>query len=396
MSTAFSAKEPALGYYYQIIQGLVLLLSENSIPNPILSFEEMDDISIIGDNEVDVYQTKLHINSVADTSDRSTDFWKTIRVWSENISDGTLDPTVTIFTLITTATTSEGSFIHLFHNLTEDNEKIILAKMEAIATETSNATNLAGYEAFSKLTEQQKKTLIHHIRIIDSNVSIEDTEGTLKRILQYSAPSRNLSQFVDAVLGWWFRQSIDQLTNKVSFISKTSVQNYLDTCRENYRADALPDEFSNKICENADAVIEANKEIYIKQLNLIDSSKRQMRNAVNDYERAYAQRSSWLRQGLVNQTEYDTFDADLYDDWHSRHDQILDDCEGMDAKGRKNAGHEFYRSFYVDPQRPLPSFRSQASQYVTKGSYQILSNEKKIGWHPDYNNLLNDEDETVE
>ena len=36
MSSIFSAKEPALGYYYQIIRGLVLLLVENGTKNPCL------------------------------------------------------------------------------------------------------------------------------------------------------------------------------------------------------------------------------------------------------------------------------------------------------------------------------------------------------------------------
>ena len=46
MSTTFSAKEPALGYYYQIIRGLVLLLDEDRMESPSLSFECLDDISI--------------------------------------------------------------------------------------------------------------------------------------------------------------------------------------------------------------------------------------------------------------------------------------------------------------------------------------------------------------
>ena len=269
--------------------------------------------------------------------------------------------------------------------------------MDAIATETTNKINLKGYQAFSKLTEEQKKSLIHNIRIVDSNVSIDDTDNNLTRILQYSAPSRYLSQFIDSVLGWWLRQSLEVLDdkNKITHISKSSVQNYIDICREQYRTDALPDEFSDKISENADAIIDANKEVYIQQLNLIGTSKRQMRNAVNDYERAYSQRSSWLRKGLVNNTEYELFDASLYDDWHSRHDLLKDEYEELSEEDKKKAGSDFYKSFYINPQHPLPSFRKQAAQYVTKGSYQMLSNEKKVGWHPDFEKLLG-EDETVE
>lgn len=73
MSSTFSAKDPALGYYYQIIRGLVLLLGETRMVSPCLSFECLDDIAIENDDKVDLYQTKLHITP-AQLTDRSTDF----------------------------------------------------------------------------------------------------------------------------------------------------------------------------------------------------------------------------------------------------------------------------------------------------------------------------------
>lgn len=109
--TDFSAKEPSLGYNYQIRYSLYLLLREKIKENPSICLEELDDIVIDDIDGKNLYQTKLHINSVANLSDRSTDFWKTIRVWSESILSGLLDIDNTVFTLITTATTSPDSFI---------------------------------------------------------------------------------------------------------------------------------------------------------------------------------------------------------------------------------------------------------------------------------------------
>ena len=71
MSTTFSAKEPALGYYYQIIRGLVLLLDEDRMESPSLSFACLDDISIENEEETDLYQLKLHV-STAQLTDRYT------------------------------------------------------------------------------------------------------------------------------------------------------------------------------------------------------------------------------------------------------------------------------------------------------------------------------------
>lgn len=395
MLSTFSAKEPALGYYYQIIRGLVLLLVENRMASPCLSFECLDDIAIEDEGNVTLYQAKLHIKPVQLT-DRSTDFWKTIRVWSEGIKNGCFNPSVTIFTLITTASIPEGSFLNLFFSDKDEDRKKIIATMESIATETTNKENKPGYDAFSALTEEQKQTLIGNIRITDSNVSIDDTMEQLKYRLELSAPIGALDSFIDSVLGWWFRSSVDMLqAGTKQTISKAAVNNYIQACRDQIRADALPDEFFEKI-EIDDAALEESKDkTFVKQLTLVDATKREKKTAISDYKRAYGQRSKWLRDGRVAQSEYDSFDANLQGEWQSRFDMMLDDTEGQGEEERKTAGHMFYRENYVAPQYQLPLFRNNASGYITKGSYQILSNDKTIGWHPDYKDLLSD-DETVE
>lgn len=395
MSSTFSAKEPALGYYYQIIRGLVLLLGENRMANPCLSFECLDDIALEDEGKVELYQAKLHITP-AQLTDRSTDFWKTIRIWSEGIADGTFNPSTTIFTLLTTASISEDSFLHLFFSEKEEDRKTILTTMETIATETTNKTNKAGYEAFSALNEEQKQTLISNIRITDSNVSIDDTMEQLRYRLELSAPSGSLENFIDTIIGWWFRNGIDMLQSETKqTITKASVNNYIQACRDQIRAEALPDEFYEQV-EIDDAALEDSKDkTFVKQLTLVDATKREKKAAISDYQRAYGQRSKWLRDGRVAQSEYDTFDANLQEEWRSRFDMMQDDTEGQEEEERKKAGHTFYRENYVSPQYQLPLFRSNASSYITKGSFQMLSNEKTIGWHPDYKELLID-DETVE
>lgn len=400
MSSTFSAQEPALGYYYQIIRGLVLLLYENQMTNPCLSFECLDDIAIedagsVDSGKVELYQAKLHITP-AQMTDRSTDFWRTIRVWSEGIKDGSFNPLKTIFTLITTASISEGSFLKLFLSDNEEDRKKILTIMETIATEPTNESNKPGYEAFSKLTEEQKQGLISNIHINDSNMSIDDTMAQLKYRLELSASNRALESLIDSVLGWWFRNGVDMLQAKSKqTISKATVNNYIQACRDQIRADALPDEFYEKV-EIDDAALEESKDkTFVRQLSLIDATKREKKAAISDYKRAYGQRSKWLRDGLVAQSEYDTFDADLEERWNSRFGMMQDETDDQGAEERKKAGHSFYRMNYVNPQYQLPLFRNKASLYITKGSYQMLSNDKIIGWHPDYKDLL-DDDETVE
>ena len=394
MSTTFSAKEPALGYYYQIIRGLVLLLDEDRMESPSLSFECLDDISIENEEEADLYQLKLHV-STAQLTDRSADFWKTIRVWSEGIADGTFIPERTIFTLITTASRSADTFINKFESNEKKDLETILTAMESISLEENNSTNEKGYSAFKALSVEQKKMLIRNIRIADADLSINDTWDALRKQLELSAPSKFLDQFIEGVVGWWFIETVKMLASKTNNpISRESVKNQINILRDQLREDALPDDFFSDDNVSDSELKENQSENYIKQLSLIDATDREKRAAIIDYQRAYGQRSKWLRDGRVTQEDYDKFDTDLRYDWKSRFELMQDESEEKLEEERKQAGHVFYRDFYVNPKHTMPSFKNKGL-YISKGSYQMLSDKKEVGWHPDYKEKLSD-DETVE
>ena len=88
---------------------------------------------------------------------------------------------------------------------------------------------------------------------------------------------------------------------------------------------------------------ESRNKTYVKQLDLIGATKRERKSAINDYRRAYGQRSKWLRDGRVSQSEYDCFDANLYEEWKSRFELLQDETEDKNVKERKEAGHITFR-----------------------------------------------------
>lgn len=185
--TDFSAKEPSLGYYYQIRYSLYLLLREKVKDNPSIRLEDLDDIVLNDIDGTNLYQTKLHINSVANLSERSSDFWKTIRVWSEAILNNLVDVDNTIFTLITTAKATPDSFISKLTINSVQTRIGILESMQNICKEQNNQTNQKGYSAFLNLSSEQQIKLINNIYIIDASLSIEETLKAIKEEFLNSA-----------------------------------------------------------------------------------------------------------------------------------------------------------------------------------------------------------------
>lgn len=386
--TNFSAQEPSLGYYHQIRFSLYLLLKNKEKDNPCIKLENLDDIVIEDINKVDLYQTKLHINSVANLTDRSADFWKTIRVWSEAITSGLLDVESTIFTLITTANIGSDSFVENFKaDCSEPDSADILRRMQQICEE-SNKTNKKGYEAFKALTAEQQKKLIDNITVIDSSLSIEDTLSALKQELKFSAPVGKVDIFLERLEGWWFQQCIFMLCTQKDSIFLNELHQKISDIRETFQQDNLPDDFADPINIDETELPSYEDRIFIRQLKLIAIKSNMLRNAISDFRRAFDQRSKWLREDLTNIGEYDKYEKLLHDYWNNIFSIVKDECEGLSDIELEKIGKDFYKKYYVDSVPPYKIRDKFQSQYLIRGSCHMLADNKRIGWHPNFKTLL--------
>ncbi len=222
--TDFSAKEPSLGYFYQIKYALLVLLSQSKeLDNPKVRIENLDDIEIEDINTLQLLQTKLHIKNKANLTDASVDFWKTIRIWSEYINNGTIDLDSTIFNLITTEEIPNSSILHKFKkNITLDSEVTdVITVLDKIAIDSTNKTNEKAYLAYQNLSIENKKNLIKRIRILDNSIGITEIDDKIKRELIFSTYPNTIDAFLEILEGWWFRKSIDNLTSNIDFISSS-------------------------------------------------------------------------------------------------------------------------------------------------------------------------------
>ncbi len=383
----FSAKEPSLGYLYQIQYGLLLLLNSKQESNSKLLIEALDDIELQIENRAQLYQTKYHLKRSTNLSDRSSDFWKTIRVWCEQISENTIDIDNTIFTLITTENISKDSVLFNIKNKTDINT--IIEKLNFIAKETeNNATNKKGYIAFKALSFSQQKILIENIHIIDSSLDFKDIEEKIQKELRLSTEPSKVNALFERLVGWFLNNSILHLQGKKEFISFSELEIQVNTISYTLKKDNLPMDFSEKISLTTEELKKVKSLNFIKQLQLINISSRMENTAISDYYRAFNQKSKWLRENLLNPQEEIDYDNRLIDDWDRKFDLLLDDSETVSDDEKKIKGNKFYKKFYIET-KPRVFIRERFEEtYLIIGSCHMLANRLKIGWHPNFENLL--------
>ncbi len=380
--THFSAQEPALGYYYQIRYGLMLILMDEEENDISLSFETLDDIVIENINSTDLYQTKYHTNRKANLTDRSTDLWKTIRVWSEEIYNGQIDVDNGYFTLITT---EKLPSTNIFQKLAEKKLSIkqTIDELNSIASETSNATNLLGYKAFNRLSVYQKMKLIEKIKILDSSLDFSDIEKEIKKKLRLTVEPLHLDSLFERLEGWWFRESIIQLKNTTSKLIKFSdVQTKILDITDQLKADNLPIDFYSHINISESEFISLSKKVFVKSLNRIGLGKSSLKNSISDYLRTFKQRSLWIREDLLNPHDEQRYESGLVSDWRTKYTFLLEEIDGKTTDELKELGKFFYKKHYIDSIPQIYIRPRVTDPFLVRGSYHILADKEQVRWYP--------------
>jgi hypothetical protein len=380
----FSAIDPSLGYLYQIRYSLYRLLEADEEEE--ISIEWVDDIAIEKDGSInEQLQLKHHLRGKASLTDSSPDLWKTIRVWSEGIKKGSINPSTTRLLLITTTAAPAGSIAFLLKDTQpERGVKTALQRLMDIASSSGNVSLKDSFDAFKSLSSPKKRMLVDSIIVIDNVPIITDLEKVIKKKLDLSIRKEHLDLFYERLEGWWFNKIIRHFIepNKTS-IKRFELQSKIRDIAEQFEEDALPIDFLD--VEPSEAPDAANDErLFVLQLRIIALNNKLIEKAIRDYYKAFEQRSRWTRENLIIDEELEEYEKKLVDEWERFFYSAIDvkiDNAIKDVEHQKTGQRIFNWMNTVAQIRLRPKV---SEPYVMRGSYHMLANQvpPKVGWHP--------------
>ena len=386
----FDATPSALGYIYQVRYALFLALKKieeaNDPDDCFISIEKLDDIAFEEKGDpIELLQAKYH-GSAGNLTDRSTDLWKTIRVWSEMISSSEVSIEDAAFTLLTTESAMPDSIASYLG--TDDRFRNVQAALDAmrdIMNETGNVTNKKSYEAFSNLELWQQENLLNSVYVICNSPDIIEVEEKIKRRIRLTASSQHVDAFTTRLEGQWFKRVIEVMSSDDhEGISIGELVGIIDELRYQFLPGNLPSDFDDIDPEEID--IENDDRIFVEQLRLLGATNRVIRNAIINFYRAFEQRSRWSRENLVKPGEIRKYMDRLKDEWENQSSLVEMEHDFSQEKEKIVSGLKLYAVCQRDSALPIRS--EFKSTYVARGSYHSLSDKLRIGWHPDYINLL--------
>ncbi len=386
-SSIFDASASMLGYIYQIRYALYLSLKKLSdLADPEsfnVSIEKLDDIAFDNNGSPEeLLQTKFHGNE-GNLTDRSADIWKTIRVWVEQIQSGEVLLGNLILSLVTTQAIADESLASCLGFGPKRNVETALQKMSEICEE-SNEVNDKGYNAFKGLSPAEKNSFLNSIYIIGKSEDLLTIRDKMRPIARQSVPAQAVEAFLDRLEGTWFKWSVEALSRSpLEVINLGKLQDAIDSLRPEYSLKNLPAEYADDLPDVID--IENDMRVFIKQLRLFNANNKLIELAIISYYQAFEQRNKWSRDGLLNPGELKSYDRKLIEKWQEEL-AFLEMQESLENEAElKRFSVKLYQ---VCQQKGIIPIRPDfVEEYLSKGSYHLLADELKLGWHPNYTQL---------
>ncbi len=396
MSSGYSptdASPSALGYLYQCRYALLLALQKGDDPNLCLSIEKLDDVAFHESPTTptvarECLQFKHKTSRAGGLGDSSTDIWKTLKIWVEAVSTKKIDLSrVSLFFVTTTTASARNAVRHLRPDQTARKPQDALTELEAAGSTSANAVVKEGYAALSALTPVERSALFKAIYLLDAAPSILDLDQAFAAVVRYSVLPHQREGFIQRLEGWWLTRIVRHLSDKTpGTIPISEIQQQLHEIREQFHRDSLPDDMSSAPLP-PNAVPTTDDRPFVRQLHLIRLSDGRIRNAQEDHYRAFTQRSRWVKDQLMGLDEAERYELRLVDGWKERF-AILEECVTQQCDEAVLAQHGGKLYEWISTEAAGHSelwVRSDFKcAYMTRGSYHMLADLLRVGWHPHY------------
>lgn len=382
----FSAAGSAIGYLAQIEYALLIALQRMDQEDSEalrISLEMFDDIAFEGTKDSrELWQTKHHVNRRGALNDTSPDLWKSIGNWIE-ISDERSE--CILFTNVKTPNSTATRLLR--QGRSDDDIAAARDKLDNVANQQQNKSLKSYHLKYLDLSPDERTRLLSRVTVVDGQVSGTDISNALLSTLRKAIGERKRVPLMERLRGWWCGRTMEHL-NRIArkesdWITMQEIEGRLHRIAQSLRDENLPLDY-NAEPRPAQDEVDKDDRIFVQQLQLVMLHRARIRDAVYDHNRAFLQRSQWLREQLLINEDLNDYDQRLIEEWRRVFLPLAEDDDDSEAseETKIKSARERYGVLQL---HALPELRSEMSKsYVSIGSLHMLSDKLKIGWHPDW------------
>jgi hypothetical protein len=243
--------------------------------------------------------------------------------------------------------------------------------------------------SFARENRAEFDTFVRKLIIKSEQPHLSSYSDELKKRLRSRGFPEKRFQTIEEDLRGWLNTLVSQRLTPSTGVKITEEEFYARHCQLHslWNAKELPVYQPEMAWDNLDAIKLAlqQNEIYILQLEYVDTDEEEKKHAVLHYLQASGIRAKWINAGDITPKELELYNHELITTWQHFFRKM---CDGVTINHNDSqvAGRTLFRDLMVHHHRPIRD--GWVYNYLAWGSYHILADDLHVGWHPDFRQLF--------
>lgn len=381
------------GSLYQV-ERVLYWLATSKTDSALVGIETGDDVEVTFDTSGRQHrileQDKFTTTKKFPFTDMSENLWKTLRIWLRQIEMVRRDNRESRFFLVTNKSLNNRTcWVQQFKQGARKAENPMQGLFD-IAARGKLKSKLKGIVSeVLAFPEDDIKFLLDRMELVDGASYDHPMNDFQKEIKHGLAISKEIPWlgFYHALFGWlvseikvrWDRQE-PALFSREEVLSRSNRQ---------------IKEFSEKpFLEKAKDTLSFSREDlnrnmpsnFVRQLQLVKCEEAEILEAIHDFLCAKHDRvTKALECGSIGEKDFQEFEDRLFERWQSISRRKI---RVRSTDDESILGYDIC-SETLNHREPLAGYET-IEYYTTKGNYHKLANDKRLGWHPNWNTLLSE------
>lgn len=367
-----------LGYGVQPVRLCYHLLSAPS--EDAVSLEYVDDIAIHKPNGDVVLEQTKSVHSRNPAADRSKELWKTLANWADLCAAGTIDVSQAYFRYYVTPANT-GTLVESLHSAgRSDCALALLTKFKTRKFQGKPGTGIEpDVSRFLAAGDEICQQIILRFELMGEADPLE----AIRSKLRAAVPEETLDKFCEVAIGQ-AKTEIEKLIREKqqpvipaglfrirfqAFIGKYNFSNVLNSSAAEPSSDDIH-------------AMKVGRPTFVRQLEAVAASEHLLTTAISDFLRTTADKINWAADGEIVEESLAELDSDLLRHYKLVADEISDTHADKDIEFR---GRSLYRGCI---KLVMPLEGRVLPIYFISGEFNCLSDECRLGWHPNYKTMF--------
>ncbi|MEZ0000939.1 ABC-three component system protein [Sinorhizobium fredii] len=343
-----------------------------------VSLEQLDDIAIHDPSGGLVFEQSKSALSGNPAADKSPELWKTLANWA-SLPTSLLDAATAFRFYVTPFKT--GNLVHELHDAKDGVKAASLLKK--FKTKTFKGKKGVGVEPLiSKFLGGGDEACLKVITLFELQTE-QDPIDAIRQKLLVTLPEESLDQYCAAAIGI-AKDDVDSLirTRKAPILDAVAFRRKLRAFIRKHDFSKLLASTTGAPSPDQIAVLLNSQPTFVRQLMAVEAKDALMTVAISDFLRATADKVIWADRGSIVDSSLDELDESLIRHHTMAADELSDTHAHLDAHQR---GRQLYHRC-ANLKMPLEG--QTLPGYFVAGEYNCLADDRKVGWHPDYESLF--------